>query len=455
MVGCPRKGLDECQVDSDKQPSVKIYNPTETCKVSADASKDGIGAVLPQQQTNQVWAPVAYASRSMTSAETHYAHIEKECLALTFACERFHQFLFGQKVLAETDHKPLISIFKKPLSDSPLRLQRMRIRLQKYDLSLTYTPGKELWAADAMSRAVDKTTAAEEDQRLENYVEAYIRMVITSLPVAQSQMQNIKAATQGDETLLQFRKTIRERWPDKRTQCPSSIVEFWNYRDELDKQKTEPLQQHKLTTRPWEKVGADLFEVDGKDYIAVVDYSQYVEIATLPSTTSKNVINSIRSIFACHGTAIELISDNGPQFASKEFKNFATMWNFKHTTSSPHHPASNGQAENAVKIVKTMIRKVKDSGEDLHLALQVYRSTPLEHGVSPAELLFNRKIKSNLSIKHTLLNPKLGGKQTQIIKKKLKQQQKRNFDEISTPMAPLHVGDTVRVQNIHHGQGQA
>ncbi|XP_033120153.1 uncharacterized protein K02A2.6-like [Anneissia japonica] len=174
-------------------------------------------------------------------------------------------------------------------------------------------------------------------------------------------------------------------WPNIYKEIDQMVQQFSTCIQYRDKQKTEPLQQHKLTTQPWEKVGADLFEVDGKDYIAVVDYySQYVEIGTLPSTTSKNVINAIKSIFARHSTAIELISDNGPQFASREFEDFATSWNFKHTTSSPHHSASNGQAENAVKIVKTMIRKVKDSGEDLHLALQVYGSTPLKQGVSPA-----------------------------------------------------------------------
>ena len=95
-----------------------------------------------------------------------------------------------------------------------------------------------------------------------------------------------------------------------------------------------------------------------------------------------------------------------------------------------------------------MIRKVSDSGEDLYLALQVYRSTPLEHGVSPAELLFNRKIKSNLPIKPILLNPKLVGKEPLKKKIKLKQRQKKNFDQTSTPMEPLQVGDTVRVQKM-------
>ena len=136
-------------------PVLKFYDPNKQCKISADVSKDELGAVLLQKQDNDHWAPVAYASRAMRDEETHYAEIEKECLTQVFACERFHQFLFGQPVLAETDHKPFVAIFKKPLSECTLRLQRMRIRFQCYDLQLQYTPGKLLFTADTLSRAVD------------------------------------------------------------------------------------------------------------------------------------------------------------------------------------------------------------------------------------------------------------------------------------------------------------
>jgi hypothetical protein len=121
------------------EPVLKFYDPKKPTKISADASQSGLGAVLLQQDEDG-WAPVAYASKAMTEAETRYAQIEKECLALTFACERFHQFVYGMKFVAETDHKPLFAIFKKSLADSPLSLQRMRIRLQKYDFDLEYLP---------------------------------------------------------------------------------------------------------------------------------------------------------------------------------------------------------------------------------------------------------------------------------------------------------------------------
>ena len=135
-----------------KHPVLQYYDESKAIKVSSDASKDGIGAVL-LQETKGEWMPVAYASRSMTTAEKNYAQIEKEQLSVVFACERFHSYIYGRRVLVETDHKPLISISKKQLGDAPPRLQRLLLRIQKYDLVLEYTPGKYLVIDDTLSRS--------------------------------------------------------------------------------------------------------------------------------------------------------------------------------------------------------------------------------------------------------------------------------------------------------------
>ena len=107
--------------------------------------------------------PVAYASRTLTDTEKRYAQIEKELPAIVYACERFHQYIYGRTVQVETDHKPLESIFQKPLYQSPLRLQRMILRLQRNDLVVKYKKGTLLHIADALSRAclTDETTGTE------------------------------------------------------------------------------------------------------------------------------------------------------------------------------------------------------------------------------------------------------------------------------------------------------
>jgi len=102
------------------KPSVlAFYDPAAETKVSADASSFGLGAVL-LQKSGEVWKPVAYASRSLSETEQHYAQIEKEALATTWACEKFSTYLIGKMFDIETDHKPLVPLLNtKHLDDLP------------------------------------------------------------------------------------------------------------------------------------------------------------------------------------------------------------------------------------------------------------------------------------------------------------------------------------------------
>lgn len=92
-----------------KEPVLKFYDPAKPLKIPLDASQKGLGAVLLQKFED--WRPIAYPSRSLNDAEERYAQIEKELLRITYACERFHQFVSGQMISVETDHKPLIALF--------------------------------------------------------------------------------------------------------------------------------------------------------------------------------------------------------------------------------------------------------------------------------------------------------------------------------------------------------
>ena len=101
-------------------PVLQYYSVTEPVVVSADASKNGVEAVLLQNERH-----VAYASKAFTDSETNYAQIEKELAAVVFGVERFHQYVFMRNFVVETDHKPLETIIKKPLAETPPRLQKM------------------------------------------------------------------------------------------------------------------------------------------------------------------------------------------------------------------------------------------------------------------------------------------------------------------------------------------
>lgn len=89
----------------------------------------------------------------------------------------------------------------------------------------------------------------------------------------------------------------------------------------------EPLLVTPLPQHPWERVGADLFELGGTTYLVLVDYfSRCPEVSKLSSTTSTAVITVLKSIFSRHGIPAILMTGNGPQFSSQAMCEFATAY---------------------------------------------------------------------------------------------------------------------------------
>ena len=98
-------------------PVLAFYDPEKENLIQSDASLKGIGCVLTQEGK-----PVCYASRSLTETESRYSNIERELLAACWSLEKLNHYVFGKKVVIETDHKPLGSIWKKSISSAPPRL---------------------------------------------------------------------------------------------------------------------------------------------------------------------------------------------------------------------------------------------------------------------------------------------------------------------------------------------
>ncbi|XP_054864601.1 uncharacterized protein K02A2.6-like [Amphiprion ocellaris] len=484
------------------EPVLAYFDPKRKTKISTDSSKDGIGAVLLQAYGDN-WRPVAYASRTMTVSECRYAQIEKETLGLVYGFEKFHSYVYGLPTfVAETDHKPLIAIIKKNLSEMSPRIQRLMMKLQRYDFNLIYTPGKLIVLADALSRA---TTQSKEQSSTETDVNVHVNLVAKSLPMSDMKSKQIAAETQKDTYLQRVMALLHGKWPrgecqpyyniraelsvvnglllrQNRVVIPNSLREdmlkrlheghlgiekckrrartavFWpGINADIEKmvsscdtcikhqakQPKEPLTVTDIPDEPWQKVGTDIFHLDGKNYLLVIDYlSNYPEMALLSNMSATCVIMHMKSIFARHGIPQIVVSDNGPCYSCREFQLFAQDYDFKHVTSSPLYPQSNGKAEKGVHIVKQLLKKAQDSKADPYLALLSYRASPLEHGKSPAELLMGRQLRTTLPYTTTKKH-----KQVQDKMKRLQKRQKVNFDKSAKSLKPLAPNDTVRVED--------
>jgi len=158
------------------------YDTKKETKISVDASAYGLGAVLLQRHDTG-WRPVAFASRSLSQAESRYAQIEKEALALTWACERFSEYVLGKVIELETDHKPLVPIMgKKSLDTLPPRVLHFRLRLMQFQYTIHHSPGKSLYLADTLSRAPLGIPTDEVDSLAEKEVESFVGVVVAALP---------------------------------------------------------------------------------------------------------------------------------------------------------------------------------------------------------------------------------------------------------------------------------
>ena len=164
-------------------PVLAHFDPQKTI-VAADASNNGIGAVLSQIQEDGTRKPVYYISRSLTNTEQKYAVIEKEALATTWACERFNDYILGLQFTVETDYKPLAPLLTTTeLYKMPPRIQRFRLRLMRYSPEVVYVQGKSQITADALSRApVNSINSADLD--LINEATKFAKQSIDIIPAS-------------------------------------------------------------------------------------------------------------------------------------------------------------------------------------------------------------------------------------------------------------------------------
>ena len=486
-----------------KPPVLAYYDVHKPVTLTCDSSKSGLGAAILQDQR-----PIAYASRALTNNEVKWAQIEKEMASIVFACTKFHDYIYGKTVTVETDHKPLESIFKKPISKAPARLQNMLLKLQKYSLVIVFKKGSKMYLADTLSRAYLKNGPSKQER-------TQYEVMNVDIPTSPQKTEELVTATTADETLSKLSQIITQgNWPTKFQSAPSWLQPFYPFRDELavddgivmrntkiivptslrteyikqlhknhlgadsttklardyfywpkmeedihfhvdqcsacnstkSHNQKEPINPHPVPSLPWQIVASDLFEWNSIVYLILVDsYSGWFEFNTLKDMTSKSVITLLKRHFASHGTPQVLITDNARQYTSNEFEEFSHQWNFEHVTSSPRYPQANF-AEEAVKRAKSLLTRCEKDNSDVYYGLLMLRNTPRDgHLKSPAERLFSRKTNIPLPTTTSTLKPRvISGVPNLLYKNRM--QKKKYHDKTARPLSVLQPNQTVRLQ---------
>ena len=178
-----------------------------------------------------------------------------------------------------------------------------------------------------------------------------------------------------------------------------------------------PLHPWEWPGQPWTRLHVDYAgPYKGEMFFVLVDaHSKWLEVHLMKSTTSTATIEKLREIFATHGLPRTVVSDNGPNFSSREFEVFMSQNGIKHIKVSPYHPASNGQAERAVRIFKEGMEKMEKGSLKTKLSrfLLKYRITPHSTtGVPPAQLLMNRQLHTQLDLVRPKISDRVMAKQT-------------------------------------------
>jgi hypothetical protein len=195
---------------------LQYFSPDNDTELYVDASPVGLAAILMQKSPNNTYSHVVeYASCALSPVKQRYSQTEREALAVVWACEHLHIYLYGAKFVVYTDHKPLLSLLGSTRTIKPARKERWSLRLQPYEFEIIYRPGIQN-PADYLSR---HTSSNERRSREEKIAEEYINYVMNcSMPKAIT-LQDIKNAYDTNELIkLVIRAHKDGKWYQHRPQ---------------------------------------------------------------------------------------------------------------------------------------------------------------------------------------------------------------------------------------------
>ena len=183
-----------------------------------------------------------YVKSNTRDTQQRWAQIEQELFSVVFGCEKFYEYVYGRNVRIQNDNKPLEPNFKKDLCESPPSFQRMLLRLQKYDITMQFTP-------DLLSRK-DGTKLHRCNQKFPEEVEYHVHAMYIHVPVADVRLQELHIVSKADTQYQLLCKTIEEGWPNDCKGCPKRIAEYWCVKEDLRILDSLIFKQNRLVIPP-------------------------------------------------------------------------------------------------------------------------------------------------------------------------------------------------------------
>ena len=385
------------------------YDAKLPIRLAADASAYGIGAVISHVMPNGEEKPVAFASKTLTSSDQNYAQIEKEALDLVFGVKKFHQYLYGRKFTLLTDHRPLTTILGPKKGIPPIaaaRLQRWAVQLAAYSYEIEFKSTNDHCNADVLSHLPRQDAIVS---KVLQYTRKGWPNTITDSLKPFSHRKN-ELTIEGEcllwgtrviipsklrETVL---KELHQGHPGVTSMKATARSHLWGPGLDKDLEKVArsclscqavkqapaaaPLHPWVWPSRPWERVHVDFAgPFLGEIFFLAIDaHSKWGEVYPMVHTSSSKTIELLRHLFASYGLPEQLVSDNGPQFTSEEFKWFMKGNGIRHIRCAPYHPASNGLAGRLVRSFKEAMKAAKHDGLSLNHSLEnflfTYRTIP-------------------------------------------------------------------------------
>lgn len=369
--------------------------------VQTDASDYGIGAVLTQKYDDGEKV-ICYLSRSLTRQERKYSTTEKELLALMWSIEKLRPYIEGSHFTAITDHYSLLWLSK--LQNPSGRLARWAVRLQQYSFTIIHRKGKEHVVPDALSRSVPVIDMIELDTCKDKWY-VKLRKSVSENPdkfpafrISENKLfkfvdcddfglldENFKwkqvipkerrselirnchdIPTSGHLGIFKTHNRLSREyyWPKMKADVANYVNRCVICLKSKPEQKAPPgrMGGHSQITKPWEVICTDLVgplprTVHGCAYILVVAdcFSKFSLFFPLRKANTVNVVKHLENdVFLLFGVPRKVISDNGVQFKSTQYRKLLASYSVKPAYTSYYHPQAN-PAERVNRVLKTML----------------------------------------------------------------------------------------------------